>query len=130
MSAGDPGTTTGERALVVVDVRGYRRPDLVLVDTLTRVRLVAGRLGARIAVQGAGPDLVRLLEFVGVRTVVPLVDPAALSEPGGQPEALEEPGVEEVVDVLQPPVPELEDLDRPRFVPPTRPARPVLGEGG
>ena len=72
MSAGDAGTTTGGLPLVVVDVRGYRSADLVLVDTLLRIRLTAGRLGARVAVQGARQDLARLLEFLGLLAVVPL----------------------------------------------------------
>ena len=130
MSAGDAGTTTGGLPLVVVDVRGYRSADLVLVDTLLRIRLTAGRLGARVAVQGARQDLARLLEFLGLLAVVPLDPEAPGSEVCREPEALEEPGVEEVVDVGHPTVPQLQDLDAPRLVPPTGPARPVLGEGG
>jgi hypothetical protein len=72
MSAGDAGTTTGGPALVVVDVRGYRRADLVLVDTLLHIRLTAGRLGARVVVHGGREDLARLLEFLGLLAVVPL----------------------------------------------------------
>jgi hypothetical protein len=129
MSAGGDGTTGGG-GLVVVDVSGYGRADLVLVDTLTRVRFVAGRLGARVAVCGASSDLARLLEFVGLLGVIPLEPDAPGSQVPGEAEAREEPGVEEVVDVGHPPVPELQHLDRPRLVPPDGAAGLVLGEGG
>jgi len=128
MSAGDDGTSTGDGAVVVVDVTGYRRPDLVLVDTLARIRLVAARLGARVTVLGSGSDLARLLELVGLLAVVPLERPR--SQVCGEPEPPEEPRVEEVVDVRHPPVPELQHLDAPRLEPPTWPTRLVLGEGG
>lgn len=130
MSAGDAGTTTGGRALVVVDVAGYRSPDVVLVDVLSRISLIAGRLGAHVVVRGAGPDLERLLEFVGLLAVVPISIRASDSELRGEPEALEEPGVEEVMDVRDAPSPELQNLDRPGLPPSTRPTRFVLGEGG
>lgn len=119
--------TTGETAVVVVDVSGYRRPDLPLVDTIMRVRLGAGRLGASFAVLGAGPDLVRLLEFLGLLAVVAL-DASPPSRPLGEPEPSEEPSVEEVVDVSDPPTSNLHHLDGPRFVSPSRPTGPVLGE--
>jgi hypothetical protein len=128
MSAGGDGTTRGG-SLVVVDVSGYRPADLVLVDTLTRIRLVAGRLGARVAVRGAGSDLARLLEFAGLLAVIPLEADPPGSHVSGEAEAPEEPGVEEVVDVGHPPVPELQHLDRPRLAPPTDGGL-VLGEGG
>jgi hypothetical protein len=120
---------TGERPVVIVDVSGYHCPDLVLVDVLSRVRLVAGRVGAVVEVRGAGQDLARLLVLVGLLAVLPVDGVAPASEVGGEPEALEEPGVEEVVDVRHAPAADLEHLDRPRLVLPPGPARPVLGEG-
>jgi hypothetical protein len=113
---------------VVVDVSCYRTPDLPLVDALLRVRLVTCRLGAGLLVVGAGPDLRRLLALLGLLSVVPL-GVAEASERGRQPEALEQPRVEEVVDVHDPPVPQLEHLDRPGFEPPAGGGL-VLGEGG
>ena len=129
MSAGDDSTPTGHTALVVVDVSGYHRPDLVLVDTLTRIRLVAGRIGARVTVHGAGCDLARLLELVGLVTVIPLEASSPASEVQREAETLEEPGVEEMVDVGDTPISYLEDLDRPRVEPASRTGL-VLGEGG
>ena len=129
MSAGDDSSTTGHIAMVVVDVTGYRRPDLVLVDTLTRIRLVAGRIGARVTVRGAGCDLARLLELVGLVTVIPLEPSSPGSEVRREAETLEEPGVEEMVDVGDRTVSHFEDLDRPR-VEPAFGTGFVVGEGG
>jgi hypothetical protein len=113
-STGPPGVTRGH---VVVDLTGCGWVDLALVDLLTRVCLQARRAGARVVVV---PDarhaaaLAALLELVGLARVVPLSEPR--SEPRGQAEALEEPGVEEVVDVADPPVADLEHLQAPRLV--------------
>jgi hypothetical protein len=118
----------GPPARVVVDVSRYRTPDLPLVDLLARLRLVTRRLGLGLVVLGASPELERLLTLVGLRAVVPL-DPQPGSERLGHAEAGEEPGVEEVVDVHDAPVPQLEHLDRPRLEPPAGTGL-VLGEGG
>jgi anti-anti-sigma regulatory factor len=117
-----------EPARVVVDVAGYTRPDLVLVDLLARLRLVTGRLGAVLVVVGGSPDLEHILMLAGLLAVVPLTDPDG-SERGRQSETLEQPWVEEVVDVADPPVVQLEYLDGPRREPPAAPGL-VLGEGG
>jgi hypothetical protein len=130
---------------VVVDVGGYRKPDLVLVDLLARLRLVASRLGAGLVVLGASPELERLLAFVGLLAVVPLdgseldrseldrseLDRSELdrSELGRESEPCEQPGVEEVVDVGDPAVAQLEHLDAPRHEPPAGTGF-VLGEAG
>lgn len=120
MATGQPDSRG--RAVVVVDVSGYPRVDLVLVDALCRVRLAAGRLGARLEIVGGRPDLGRLLELVGLLEAVG-------SEPLGQAEPGEQPGVEEVVDVGDPAVAQFQDLDRPGDVPAVGPGGPVLGEG-
>ena len=117
-----------EHARVVVDVSGYRHPDLALVDVLTRLRLVTRRLGAELLVLGAGEDLGRLLDLLGLLGVVPVAS-AGDSEFGGEAEPREQPGVEEVVDVSDAPVPQLEHLDGPRRQPPAGTGF-VLGEGG
>jgi hypothetical protein len=124
--------------VVVLDVHGCR-PDLALVDVVLRVVLVGRRLGAEVQVVGAGPGLWRLLAFTGLDSVLPDLlarDVAADageqvgSELGRQPEAVEEPGVEEVVDVRDASVAQLEHLDRPWREPPAGPPGLVLGEGG
>jgi hypothetical protein len=116
-----------EPPCVVVDVSGYRSPDLVLVDLLARVRLTAGRLGADLVVLGAPPELEQLLALVGLLAVVP-VAPRRASELSREPEPREEPGVEEVVDVGDPAVAQLEHLDAPGREPPAGTGL-VLGEG-
>ena len=110
--------------LVVVDVRRCRA-DLALIDVLLRVALVSRRLGARVEVVGLGPPLRHLLALTGLDGALD----AVISELGGQAEALEEPGVEEVVDVGHPPVTQLEHLDGPGQEPPVGRGL-VLGEGG
>ena len=70
-----------------------RRPDLDLVEEVARLQLAAMRAGCRIWLRHACPDLVGLLELVGLRDVVgrrPL-------QVVGEAEDLEEVGVEEVV---------------------------------
>jgi hypothetical protein len=126
MTAKDPPAREPPR--VVVDVVGYRKPDLVLVDLLARLRLVAGRLGVDLVVRGASPELERLLALVGLLAVVPL-EPLDGSELGRQPEPREQPGVEKVMDVGDPAVAELDHLDAPRCEPPAGTGL-VLGEAG
>ncbi|GAA2487093.1 STAS domain-containing protein [Streptomyces gobitricini] len=63
---GTPGRGATGTAHVVCDVGGVARPGLTAVDALARLRLTAGRLGHRMAVQGAGPELRMLLELVGL----------------------------------------------------------------
>src|SRR4051794_38736696 len=121
-------TRVREPPRVVIDVGGYRKPDLALVDVLSRLRLVTSRLGAPLVILGGGEELERLLALLGLLAVLPL-DPADDLEGGREPEPREQPGVEEVVDVGDPAVAELEHLDGPgRELPGA--AGFVLGEGG
>ncbi len=75
----------------VVEVGGT--VDVGVVDVLARLALVARRRGVRLRVR-ADEGLAGLLALVGLRAVV---------QPLGEPEAGEQRGVEEVVDVLDPP---------------------------
>ena len=127
-----PHVETG--GMIVVDVTGYPRPDLTLVDLLARVCLAARGLGAVVVVRTRGDDLGLLLDLTGLSRVLRPVLTVAVVDAGSQvrrqPEPREEPGVEEVVDVPDVPVADLQDLDRPRLESPTRAARLVLGERG
>jgi hypothetical protein len=58
---------------VVVHVGHGLRPDLTLVDALARMQLATRRLGCTIRVDGAGDDLRRLLDLVGLAEL--LADP-------------------------------------------------------
>ena len=96
----------GSGPVLRVDLTRWRVADLALVDLLARICLQAWRLGARVVVIPGGTGLGALLELTGLSAIVPL----ASFEPGGQAETFEQAGVEEVVDVRDPPVLDLEDL--------------------
>jgi ABC-type transporter Mla MlaB component len=64
------------------------RVDLAAVDALARVQLEARRRGCSVWLRHACPDLIQLLELVGLKGVLQV---------GGQAEGLEQGGVEEVV---------------------------------
>ena len=49
---------------------GSARPDLTVIDYLARLALTARRRGGAITVRGAGPQLLRLIQFVGLDDVV------------------------------------------------------------
>ena len=83
---------------LICEVRELGTPDLAAVDALARLCLTARRLGCRVELRGACPELRDLLGLVGLAGVVICEgDPAALGlEAGRQAEQREEPrGVEE-----------------------------------
>ena len=69
-------------------LRGSGRLDLSVVDDLARLQLEARRQGCSIWLRHPCPDLVELLQLVGLGDVLQV---------GGQAERLEQAGVEEVV---------------------------------
>ena len=70
-------------------------PDLALADNLARLQLEARRVGCSIQLRHPGPDVVELLDLVGLRDVLP--DRGSVGEVCGKAEGLEERRVEEVV---------------------------------
>jgi len=83
-------------SVVICDVAGVARPDVVTVDALARLHLTARRHGCELIVGGAGPELSRLLRLVGLTDVLPQV--------GREAEQREQAGgVEEVGDGRDPP---------------------------
>lgn len=54
----------------VCDVGALGRPTVATVNALARLQLVARRHGCRIRLRGAGPELLLLLDLVGLRDVV------------------------------------------------------------
>ena len=69
--------------------------DLAMADNLARLQLEARRVGCSIELRQAGPDVVELLDLVGLREAVP--DRGSVVEVCGKAEGREERGVEEVV---------------------------------
>lgn len=67
---------------------GPGRVDLAAVDALARLQLEARRQGCTLWLRRAGPDLIQLLELVGLAGVLQVCR---------QAEGLEQGGVEEVV---------------------------------
>jgi hypothetical protein len=49
---------------------GSVRPDLDVIDGLARLALAARRLGGEISVRNAGPELLALIDFVGLDDVL------------------------------------------------------------
>lgn len=80
--------TDGGATIATVDIDGAV-PQLFVVDVVARVAVAARRLGWSVTVPAG--ELTELLGLCG------------LGELGGQPERLEQPGVEEVVQPDQPP---------------------------
>ena len=56
---------------------GSARPDLTVIDYLARLALTARRRGGAITVRGAGPQLLRLINFVGLDDVLAVDDSPA-----------------------------------------------------
>lgn len=85
-----------DRGVVICDVAGVARPDVVTIEALARLQVTARRHGWRLVVSGAGAGLRELAGLLG------LTD--ALFEPVRQAEQREQAGgVEEVVDPGDPP---------------------------
>lgn len=61
----------GALRAIVCDVAGVRH-DAVTVDALARLQLAARRGGCEFRLQGAAPELVEVIEFMGLRDVLPL----------------------------------------------------------
>ena len=77
---------------------GAGRPDLSVVDRLARLQRAARRLGCSIRLRDACPELVGLVDLVGLGEALPAeVAGGGTLEVGGEPEGGEQPGVEEVV---------------------------------
>ena len=53
---------------------GSSRPDLTVIDALAQLALGARRLGGEIGLRGAGPELLALIDFVGLADVLAPID--------------------------------------------------------
>ncbi|MZE75516.1 STAS domain-containing protein [Streptomyces sp. SID5475] len=97
-TGGVPGHD-GPSPVVLCDAGAVTRPDLATVEALARLRLTARRLGCRLRLRNAGPELRALLHLLGLDAVLGARGAAAGAEPWGQAEEGEEVrGVEEGVE--------------------------------
>lgn len=80
-----------EAALLVVDIGELTVPDVVWVDAMARLQLDARRLGRRARFRHACPEVLELVELVGLADVLRL-DTASGIEPGRQAEQWEQGG--------------------------------------
>ncbi len=95
----------GEPFAVVCDAGAVTRPDLATVEALARLRLTARRLGCRLRLRNAHPELRCLLRLLGLDGVVGDQGIAVGAQPRGQAEEGEEVrGVEEGVEPGDPAV--------------------------
>jgi ABC-type transporter Mla MlaB component len=91
-----------EPTTVHVDCAALTEPDIGTVDAVARIQLTARRLGCRVRLDRASPELRDLLALAGLRDVVPC-DAGSGFEAGRQAEGREEPGgIEEEGDPADP----------------------------
>ena len=84
--------------VLVCDVAALTHPDAGTIEALARLQLTARRLGRRMHLRDPSPELAGLLDLFGLADVLRV-------EPGGKPEEREQPmGVEERVEMGDPPV--------------------------
>ena len=106
---------SGTVSLVTCDVRRLAAADLAAVGALARLQLTARRAGGSMRVRAASDGLRAVLALAGLADTVPAAAPAAGCRPvpgwtelsvqlQRQAELLEEPGVEEDVEMHDPPV--------------------------
>ena len=93
---------------VPCDVGGLDDLDALTIDALARLQLTALRRGRRLGFGDACDELRDLVEFLGLRDVLPCAAPcadASAFEPSGQPEQWEQAlGIEEERDPRDRPV--------------------------
>jgi ABC-type transporter Mla MlaB component len=136
--------------VVECDVTALDAADVATVDALARLQLAVGRTGAAVVLHGADARLCAVIRLLGLADVLlgddvpPEVDgtrPSRGTEPGRgewprpsvveaqrQTEDPEDVLAQEVRDAADPPVTDLQHMDRPRHSAPTRSGL-VLGEG-
>lgn len=66
---GRAGTREAADGDVICDVGGLTQVNLAVVDVLARLQLTARRLGGRLRLHGAPPELLALLVLVGLDEV-------------------------------------------------------------
>ncbi len=91
-------------ATVICDVGELGRADAVAVEALARLRLTARRLGRRLQLRRASPELQALLALMGLAEILP-IEPLPSLQPLGQTEEREKPrGIKKEGDAADPPI--------------------------
>lgn len=90
-----------ERRAVVVDVTGVVAADLVLVDAIARILLLARRLGGTLRVVGVSRDLALLLHVIGLEEVLRELDRPPQPRDPATPDPV--PGTPRPAEERQPP---------------------------
>ena len=85
------GLSVGDVAEVQVDVSSIRAPDIVCIDALARMQLVARRQGSQVRLIGPWPRLMELLALVGLEDMFSDEGDASGVELHRQPEHREQP---------------------------------------
>jgi hypothetical protein len=88
-------TPLPRRIVIGCDVSGITEPDVLVLDNLARLELVARRFGATIRLRNAGDALVELIAWAGLADVLEL-EPSGV-EMDRQVEEGEELGVDEEI---------------------------------
>ena len=81
----------GDVAEVQVDVRSVRTPDVVYIDALARIQLIARRQDSQVRLIGPCPRLLELLVLVGLEDMFPDEGDASGVELHREPEHREQP---------------------------------------
>lgn len=102
--ADEGGPDESQPGVAICNVIAIAHLGLHAIDALARLQLEARRRGHRIALSNASPELVDLLDFAGLSSVLPCLESADLVvEVKRQPEEREEPlGVEKEGDAADP----------------------------
>jgi hypothetical protein len=88
--AATPGSAASG-PIVLCEVGAIVEPDIGAVDALAHLALGAGRVGCRVQLRHAGPDLRALLALAGLSEILPCADGSGV-EAEGQSEQREELG--------------------------------------
>jgi ABC-type transporter Mla MlaB component len=70
LGGGGEGESAGRVRVVLCDVRGVE-PTAGSVDALARLQLAAKRAGCQVRLRNASPELLRLVDFLGLSDVLP-----------------------------------------------------------
>ena len=102
---------------IVCDVGGLEEPDVLTIDALARLQLVAIRSGRRLWLRHAPDELRKLIALLGLAGVLPLGAPLRLETVGQAEEREQCRGVQEEDDPPDLVARQVEDLEGPRLVP-------------